>query len=88
MVYVDDGYKNFKLGRMRMSHMVADTVDELVEMAIAIGLKIAWMQRGDDHRKPHFDVALDKRRMAIRFGAHEVTMREMVSIRKRGRHEK
>ena len=56
-VYVDDMYTT-QLGRferMKMSHMIADTEEELHEMAQKIGLKREWYQ-GD-----HYDVALGRR---------------------------
>ncbi|WP_449395566.1 DUF4031 domain-containing protein [Devosia riboflavina] len=42
-VYVDDMEAGF--GRMVMCHMWADTLDELFEMADAIGVQRRWLQR-------------------------------------------
>ena len=42
-VYVDDMEAGF--GRMVMCHMWADTLDELLEMADAIGVQRKWLQR-------------------------------------------
>jgi hypothetical protein len=41
MVYVDDMYKSpmGQFGRMKMSHMIADTTEELLQMADKIGVK-------------------------------------------------
>lgn len=42
-VYVDDIESGY--GRMVMCHMWADTLDELLEMADAIGVQRRWLQR-------------------------------------------
>lgn len=76
-VYVDDMYAPF--GRMKMCHMIADTHAELMNMAACIGLDSAWLQhRGQEHE--HFDVSIGKRRLAVAYGAKEVTMLELVAI--------
>ena len=76
-VYVDDARISFKArGRsMLMCHMLADTQEELHEMAESIGLRPEWFQEG---RFNHYDVSLSKRTAAVRLGAREVTAREMV----------
>ena len=75
MVYVDDSKIPF--GRMLMSHMVADNVDELHAMADKIGLKRKWFQ---NKRIPHYDVCQSKKRLAIGHGAVQVTAVELVNI--------
>jgi len=72
-VYVDDMYRvpMGRFGRMKMSHMMADTEEELHEMAAAIGIARKWYQ-GD-----HYDVAMVKRRAAVKRGAVEITMRQL-----------
>ena len=77
-VYVDDMYKHpmGRLGRMKMSHMVADTTDELLEMADAIGVARKHIQNPGTVRE-HFDVSLGRRQMAVEQGAVEITMREL-----------
>lgn len=67
-VYVDDMYKHpiGHFGRMKMSHMVADTFSELHDMADKIGLARKWFQ-GD-----HYDVSMSLRRKAIAAGAVEI----------------
>jgi hypothetical protein len=77
-VYVDDmfRYPMGRLGRMKMSHMLADTEDELHAMADALNLPRGWFQ-GD-----HYDVALATRRRAVELGAQEITMRQAAQIRK------
>ncbi len=71
VVYVDDMFliPMGRFGRMKMSHMIADTEEELHKMADAIGLKRRWYQ-GD-----HYDVSMVMRGKAIELGAVAVTMR-------------
>ena len=68
-VYVDSMRANF--GRMIMCHMVADTEAELFEMADKIGVARKWYQ-GD-----HFDICQSKRKLAVLFGAKELSRREL-----------
>jgi hypothetical protein len=76
-VYVDDMEAGF--GRMIMCHMIADTTEELLEMADKIGVQRKWIQdRG--MWSEHFDIAKSKRALAVQHGAKEVTMRELVAI--------
>ena len=72
-VYVDRAEIEF--GRMKMSHMVADSLIELHAMAESIGLKREWFQ---DHRIPHYDVSKSKRKEAIKMGAKEITTKELI----------
>lgn len=73
-VYVDDMYKYpiGQFGRMKMSHMVASTKGELLEMAKKIGVDWRWIQFPEDPHRIHFDIAMSKRRLAIKYGAIEV----------------
>lgn len=75
-VYVDDMYKISlgNLGRMKMSHMMADSTEELLEMCNKIGVQKKWIQDAGTKRE-HFDVAIAKRKLAIENGAIEVPMR-------------
>lgn len=81
-VYVDSERNQF--GRMRMCHMVADTLTELHSMANKIGLKRMWFQQSRSG-VPHYDVSLSKRSLAISFGAVVVDRRGLVEIMKRFR---
>jgi hypothetical protein len=81
-VYVDDMYTipMGRFGRMKMSHMIATTDDELHAMADRIGVARRWYQRD------HYDVSITKRAAAIAFGATPVTMRQlgiMIMIRRK-----
>lgn len=66
-----------RFGRMKMSHMIADTTEELLTMADLIGVHRKWLQYSGTY-KEHFDIALSKRVLAVRHGAVEITMREYV----------
>ncbi len=80
-VYVDD--MNAKYGRMTMCHMLADTDDELHEMAGKIGVARKWHQCSGTP-KSHYDICLAKKKLAVEFGAIEITWREAaVIVRKR-----
>jgi hypothetical protein len=68
-VYVDNAGLAF--GRMRMSHMIADTFEELHAMAAAIGMRREWFQAAPPASFPHYDVAAGRRAKAIRLGAIE-----------------
>lgn len=76
-VYVDDMYKYpmGQFGRMKMSHMVADTTEELLAMADLIGVQRKWIQ-SEGTNQEHFDIAMVKRELALAHGAQEMTLRE------------
>lgn len=76
-VYVDDMRARF--GRLVMCHMMADTLDELHEMADRIGVSRKWFQGPPKHHYPHYDIALSKRSLAIQAGAQQVTGHEMMT---------
>jgi len=89
-VYVDDMYRSplGRLGRMKMSHMYADTERELRDMADLLGLRREWEQNpGRGRHRAHYDVSMAKRAEAIRRGAVPVTMRELARIVSRWRRE-
>jgi hypothetical protein len=72
-VYVDDMHSTGmgRHGRMKMSHMIADTDAELLAMADRIGVARRW------HQGDHYDIALSKRTMAISSGARSITLRQL-----------
>ena len=82
-VYVDKARN--KLGRMLMSHMLADTLDELHAMAQRLGLRRAWFQ--GDASTPHYDVCQEKRALALSLGAVEIDRRKTVEIIRRLRSQ-
>ena len=76
MLYVD--HLRIPFGRMLMSHLVADTQEELRDAARKLGLQQHIQYPGG--RKEHLDLSESKRIEAIRMGAKEVTAREIVRI--------
>ena len=89
-VYVDDMYRTpmGRYRRMRMSHMMADTAPELLEMAKHIGLPSKYLQHPNAGRdRMHFDISKTKRVQALQFGAVAVTSRQLVLIRRGWRTE-
>lgn len=86
MVYVDD--MNAPFGRMIMCHMIADTTEELLEMADKIGVNRKWIQKAGTIQE-HFDVCQTKKQKAIEQGAKLITWRElgmMIIERKKAQH--
>ena len=83
MLYVD--HQSAPFGRMKMSHLMADTKDELLQAADALGLRRRWLQN-EDRPSEHFDVSESKRKTAIdELGAIPVTSRDLVGIVRRKR---
>lgn len=74
MVYVDDMRAPYR--RMVMCHMIADTRQELDEMADKIGVARKWIQNAGTYRE-HYDVCLEMRSKAVAAGAVEITFREL-----------
>lgn len=75
-VYVDDMHR-LPMGRyrrMKMSHMIASTEDELHALAARIGVARRWYQ-GD-----HYDICLSKRTLAVDAGAVEVTLKQLAAM--------
>ena len=75
-VYVDDMKAEFQSRhapgrRYVMSHMIADTDDELHAMADKIGVARKWFQRD------HYDITQSKKALAIKHGARAITLREI-----------
>lgn len=79
-VYVDNARLPFR--GMLMSHMLADTDDELRAMAQVVGLHDRW------HQGDHFDINQDMRSIALANGAKQITQREAVLIRRKFRQTK
>ena len=80
-VYVDNMYQS-PMGEyrgMRMSHMIADTTEELLEMCDKIGVNRRWIQDAGSANE-HFDIAYSKRQLAVEHGAIQITMRELAKI--------
>ena len=73
-VYVDDMQAPF--GRMKLCHMIADSSEELLGMADHIGVQRKWLQYAGTHQE-HFDIAMTKRRLAVKAGAVEVSIMQL-----------
>jgi len=63
-----------------MSHMLADTIAELHEMAALIGMRRDWFQ---PFSFPHYDVAQGRRAEAVKLGAVEISRQETAALMRR-----
>jgi hypothetical protein len=79
-VFVDDMKARVVMGKriFCFSHMVADTLDELHDMADKIGVQRRWFQRNASH--PHYDIVQSKKALAVSFGAKEITQRQLAMM--------
>jgi len=75
-VFVDNARN--PLGRMKLSHMMADTRSELVAMAKLIGIDAKYIQKAGTYQE-HFDVCSSARVKAIKAGAIPVTSKVLVA---------
>lgn len=82
-VFVDD--MNAGFGRMKMSHMLADTDAELHAMADKIGVARRWWQSPEKTSGSHYDIALSKKVLAIAAGAVPITLRQCGAMNMRRR---
>ena len=57
-------------------HLIADSIEELMTFAIAMGLRPEWFQPSSS---PHFDLTKEGRLAAVRHGAIELNNREFVT---------
>ena len=57
-------------------HLIADSVDELIEFAVSMGMRPEWYQ---PKSSPHFDLNADGRARAIENGATELDSRAFVA---------
>lgn len=69
-VYVDDMRAKYK--NMIMCHMIADTSKELLDMADRLYIRTKWIQFPGTY-KEHFDICLSKKKLAITFGAKQIS---------------
>lgn len=74
--YVDNARIPFR-GRMKMCHLLADSLEELHAMAAAAGLKREWFQT---RPVPHYDLCLTNRAKAVAAGAQEIDRRQVVAV--------
>ncbi len=76
-VYVDDA--NIKWNGMLISHLIADDINELHEVALTIGLKENWFQK---KKYPHYDISFEKKKLAIKMGVIEISKKDVIRILK------
>jgi hypothetical protein len=88
-VYIDAALIPFQHpitgSEMLMSHMIADSLDELHEMADLLGLKREWFQ---NKRTPHYDVCKTKRERALKLGVKEVNRHDCADLIKQWQEAK
>ena len=79
IVYVDPPFRTIPTRRWRWgkaSHLWADTPEELHAFAAQIGLSRHWFQA---HKYlPHYDLTMARRQVAVRRGAVEQSLRDLV----------
>src|SRR5688572_25590215 len=73
-VYVDN-LRDYGWRHGPSCHLVADSVEELMEFAIGMGLRREWFQ---PKSTPHFDLTVEGRNLAVAHGAIELDQREFV----------
>ena len=57
--------------------MIADNQDELHAFARLIGLKRSWFHEGSKTELPHYKISGNKRKMALKKGAIEISTLEI-----------
>lgn len=86
-VHVDDMYRRSigRFGCMKMSHLMADTDEELHALAQHIGVARRHWQSPEATSGSQYDICLSKRQLAIVAGAIEITLRQCAAMNKRRR---
>lgn len=79
MVYI--GKNKYKYKRMYMSHMIADSLSELHDMANKIGISYKYFQ--NKLNKPHYDICQIKKENAIKLGAIEISDKLIIQLLKK-----
>lgn len=69
--------QNHRWPAQHACHMTADSLEELHAMATKLGMRRAWFQNKPRH--PHYDLVASKRRMALAYGAKELTLEQEVA---------
>ena len=83
-VYVD-GLRDYGWRHGPSCHLIADSVEELIEVAESMGMRREWFQAKST---PHFDLTADGRVTAVSMGAIELTNRELIGKIRELRHRK
>ncbi len=74
-VYVDN-LMDWGWRRGPSCHLIADSVGELIEFAVGIGLRPEWFQ---PKSSPHFDLTAEGRKAAVLNGAIQLDRRDFVT---------
>ena len=83
-VYVD-GLRDYGWHRGPSCHLIADSIEELIEFAESMGLRREWFQAKST---PHFDLTADGRATAVAMGATALTNRQLIAKIRELRHRK
>ena len=73
-VYVDN-LRDYGWRHGPSCHLIADEIEELIEFAVAMGMREEWFQAKST---PHFDLTVQGRELAVQNGAIELSQRELV----------
>ena len=73
-VYVDN-LRDYGWRHGPSCHLIADSVEELMEFGVSMGMREEWFQAKST---PHFDLTVSGREVAVQNGAVELTQRELV----------
>ena len=73
-VYVDN-LRDYGWRHGPSCHLIADSVEELMEFAVAMGLDAKWFQ---PKSSPHFDLTAAGRALAVQRGAIELDNRGLI----------
>ena len=86
-VYVDN-LRDYGWRHGPSCHLIADSVEELMEFAVGMGMMPEWFQAKST---PHFDLTVEGRELAVKHGAIELDQRQLVAkireLRKARRQE-
>ena len=74
-VYVD-ALRDYGWRHGPSCHLIADSVEELIEFALAMGLRREWFQ---EKSTPHFDLTIGGRDKAVAMGAIELDRRQLIA---------
>jgi len=74
-VYIDN-LRNYGWRHGPSCHLIGDSVEELIEFAVGLGMKKEWFQ---PKSSPHFDLNADGRKIAVENGAIELSQRDFVA---------
>jgi len=74
-VYIDN-LRDYGWRHGPSCHLIADSLEELIEFAVRLGMKKEWFQ---PKSSPHFDLNAEGRKTAVENGAIELSQRDFVA---------